>query len=185
MKKALLIILLICITIILFIFVYRIKMGYYPIPEIIRRMYYQNSEETNLNTFHLSDNFKVNQKKYFIDCSITNMSLLSQNLNLYFNNFSNMPPDFLINGKYQIEVFNNNKRIYNIIANQMESINKYGKDGRAKFTYGIIFETLPMFISGYKNVDLKITVLEPFTNLFYIQYITNNQLYLIPDISLH
>ena len=164
-------------------------MGYYPTPEIVRRIYYinksDNNEETGLKHFKLADNFKVNQKGYFINCSITNMPLLSQNLDLFFNNFTNMPPNFSINGKYQIEVFNNNKLIYKTITKKMKSLNKHGNDRRPKCTYGIIFDTLPMFISGYKNVDLKVTVLEPCTNLFYIQYITNNQLHLVPDLSLH
>ena len=165
-------------------------MGYYPIPEIVRRMYYVNkicnNKKTGLQHFKLANNFKVNQKGYFINCSITNMSILSQNMDLFFNNFTNIPPNFFINGKYQIEVFNNNnKQIYYTIAKQMESLNEHGNDGRPKRTYGITFDTLPMFISGYKNVDLKVTVLEPCTNLFYIQYITNNQLNLGPDISLY
>ena len=164
-------------------------MGYYPIPEIARRIYYVNklcdNEETGLKHFILADNFKVNQKNYFILCSITNMSLLSQNIDLLFNNFTNIPPNFFIDGKYQIEVFNNNKQIYHTIAKQMENINEYGTNRQPKCTYGITFETLPMFITGYKNVDLKITVLEPCTNLFYIQYITNNLFCLGPDLSLH
>ena len=65
MKKTLLIILLIWISIILFICVYRIKMGYYPIPEIVRRMYYVNkicnNKKTGLQHFKLANNFKVNQ----------------------------------------------------------------------------------------------------------------------------
>ncbi|WP_321372502.1 hypothetical protein [uncultured Desulfuromusa sp.] len=170
-------------TLILFCFI-KIIGGYWPFPEIMRKIYYQNKHEKNkINSIVLDRAFKFNctgyEKKYILRSNYP----LAHNLNIIFRDRSHKLSD-LAGLKIKVEIFDSNNKLYSGISSDLMPLYINENFGKNMFLYGVNIIQIPFNFNGrlFRGTNLTLTVLSSPIGSDICQ--DEAELHLFPNISI-
>ncbi len=111
---------------------YRCVSGVWPIPELLRRLYYiTQNENQKLDTITIDSKFRFFEKGY--SCStkiIDDPCPLPHFLILDFQNTrKNIPVDYVFTGKFKFEFIRENKTVFIQETEQVKNVFKYENQG--------------------------------------------------------
>jgi len=161
--------------------------GYYPIPMLIKTVYYINAVESGkkLERAVVDLNFKFFEEGYSVSKKIEKSYPLPHLLILVPSKFTDsLPLDFVFKGEFEIKIFREEELVYRKTTNGAINYCKHGQDGKPSQFYYFQISQLPFPLGGkaYENLTVKVTVLK--TDLDLSRYIDTAGLYLAADLRL-
>lgn len=164
-KKVLLIYVTIAVLVVGSPFIYRCLRGYWPIPELLKRLYYiTQNQEQKLDTITIDRDFRFFEKGY--SCStkiISNSCPLPHFVILDFQNTKKkIPVDYVFKGKIQFEFIRENKTVLIQEIKQVKNVIRY-ENQKPSYTYCFNLTRIPFPLAGktYNGLTVKVTVIEP------------------------
>ena len=144
---------------------YRYVTGYYPIPEIVRRLHYINmlceNDDVSLKVILIDEKFLLNKKGYVATAAIEGAEPLVYCLGASFEGL--LPMDYAFKGQVLLEIEKDRNVIYSRVIKGTEA-NSYafGEDHKPYGINGFDIHTLPFYIAHkkYQNSIVRVTVTE-------------------------
>ena len=160
--------------------------GYYPLPYILRKLYYVTlAEKTRLTPVVLDEKFKFSKRGYSVESRVDSPYTLSHDLILKWpSDQEKVPVDHKFSGSIKVDIVRDGKTVFSQIVNTASNLYKYNSEGNRVCTRGFILCQIPFPLEGqsYKNIKIKVLVLEPEKKL--LEYVDMAKLVLFPNLSL-
>jgi hypothetical protein len=163
--------------------------GYYPVPFIVKKIYYSFKYQSSRRDEQIVDsNFKINTKGYETEYELKNMLNMPYYVFVKFNPKKEpVPASYQYNGSLKIVVTRNNSVQYSHTTNGISKVTLASLGtmaDRPEFTDGYYVAVLPFPLkkATYNNTKLTITVTGVDNKL--IPYAENAQVSIFPEIDL-
>jgi len=163
--------------------VFRYVRGYYPIPQILRKLYLVNKWQ-EVNRIIIEKKFKLCQEGYCLEKTFSSPYFLPHYITFGIDNFTNkIPIDYEYKGKLKIELIRKNKIVYTETVENLTNRFKY-ENGKALYTSYFVAAKIPFPLKGkrYENIRIRVVVLKVDPEL--LNYIDSAELRLFPDLKL-
>jgi len=175
---------LVFLTIVLFLVGFRLFTGYYPLTDLVYKLYYANlNDEEPLDAVEIDGDFKFYEKGYFISQEVSSPYPLSHFLILRFES-DIAPMEIETTISVKLEIFREGKQVYSTITKKVKKLFERDAKGLQLGVNGIGLAELPFPLKRktYEDITIEITVLEAAENLH--EYVDKGSLLLFPNIQL-
>ena len=168
---------------------FKLVHGYYPVPFIIKKLYYSFKYQSSRQVEQIVDsNFKINTNGYETEYELKNMLNTPYYVFVKFNPKKEaVPASYQYNGSLKIVVTRNNSVQYSHTTNYISKVtlaNLGTRVDQPEYTDGYYVAILPFPLKKdtYQNTKLTITVTGVDNKL--IRYAENAQVTIFPEIDL-
>lgn len=161
---------------------FRVFAGYYPLPEIVYRLYYANQHDgERLDNIKIDGDFRFHERGYSVSREISSPYPLPHFLILQFDS-GIAPISIETKISLKIEVFRKNKLVYSTVTKNGDTLFKRDKKRNllAVQSINILELPFPLKWKAYKDIRFEVTVIEADEELH--KYIDKAALFLFPDI---
>ena len=174
----------IIVTCLLAVLSFKIFTGFYPLPDLVYKLYYASqNEKERLDDILIDEDFKFYEKGYSVSRKITSDYPLPHFLNLSFE--SDLAPfNIESNLSLELKIFRKGRLVYNLVTTGGEKLFQRDKKGKLLGVSAIAITEIPfpLLMKAYKDITIEIEVLEDDEDLH--QYIDKASLLLFPNIKI-
>lgn len=181
--KKVFLLLLVLITVLLAFIGVRVFAGFYPLPDLVYKLYYANqNDKERLSEVEIDDNFAFYEEGYSVLRKVSSPYPLPHFLILHFN--STVPMEIESKLRIKLEIYRKDKLIFSEILENGYNVFERDIKGKPVGVCAISITELPFPLKwkSYKNLTVEIKVLNADEALH--KYVHKASLILSPDITL-